>query len=299
MAPPSVTGAALPREAELASFARAAAHLLTERSPRSEGMRIGTRTAGRGVQHLDYRDYAPGDEVRHIDWKQTARRRRPILRRFESELGSDWTILLDGSSSMAAHGSAKWQAARNAAAAMSYALLELGHAVGLLVFGASLRADCPRARGSRHYASIVRTLGSLRPPRAGETSNLLACAPRLHGTMSLFVLSDFLADDEMRRHLAALRSRCKALHAIQVGTDDETRLAPDGEVDLVDIETGARERALLGEAANAAAASARAAMTARLAAFCRRSGIAFSDWPVAQPWQHALIRHLSRAESTC
>ena len=88
------------------------------------------RRAGVGIQHFDHRDYAPGDEVRHIDWRQTARRRRPIVRRFESESVSDWTIVLDASSSMAAHGAAKWQAAVRMAAAMSYALLQLGHRVG-------------------------------------------------------------------------------------------------------------------------------------------------------------------------
>ena len=85
MAPPTLIRAALPGEPELQSFARAAAQLLIERQPRAPGSRAVTRRAGVGLQHFDHRDYAPGDEVRHIDWRHTARQRRPIVRRFESE----------------------------------------------------------------------------------------------------------------------------------------------------------------------------------------------------------------------
>jgi uncharacterized protein (DUF58 family) len=298
MATPSLS-TALPSEPELQSFARAVAHLLTERQTRAAGSRIVRRTAGIGIQHLDHRDYVAGDEVRHIDWRQTARRRRPTVRRFESESVSDWTVLLDASSSMTVHGAAKWQAALRAATAMSYALLELGHRVGLLAFGDGVIAECPRGRGQQHYATIVRLLRALRPARAGARSDLGACARRLHGAASVFAISDFLAEDEMRRDLSAVLERCASLHALQVTHSAETSLPASGDVDLVDVETGARMPARSDERATASAASERAAMTDRLRSFCTRSGIAFTDWDVAQPWQQTLVRHLVRARSTC
>ena len=143
MAKPTLIHAALPSEPELQSFARAAAHLLTERLPHALGSRTVRRQAGVGIQHLDHRDYAAGDEVRHIDWRQTARRRRPIIRRFESESVADWTVVLDASSSMAVQGAAKWQAAVRMAAAISYALLDHGHRAGLLAFGAHVGHHLP------------------------------------------------------------------------------------------------------------------------------------------------------------
>ena len=111
MATSSLIQAALPSEAELQAFATAAAQLLIERQARIQGTRTVKRRAGVGVQHFDHRDYAPGDEVRHIDWRQTARRRHPVVRRFESESVSDWTIVLDASSSMAVNDAAKWRGA--------------------------------------------------------------------------------------------------------------------------------------------------------------------------------------------
>jgi uncharacterized protein (DUF58 family) len=299
MAQPDLNATALPAQAELQSFARAAAHLLAERQLRAPGMRVVKRKAGVGIQHLDHRDYRPGDEVRHIDWRQTARRRRPIVRQFESEAVSDWVVMLDLSSSMAVNGGPKWQAAARGAAAMSYALLELGHRVGLLAFGRGVRAECRRGRGLAHYAGVVRLLGSLRPATVGEPSDLGACARRLRGDASVIVFSDFLADDEMRRDLAALLERSTSLHALQVGHARETAVTLAGEADLVDVETGERLAARLDASAATVAAAERAAMTRRLHDFCERSGIAFTAWDVQRPWQQTLIEHLARARSIC
>ncbi len=299
MAKPVLIREALPSESELQSFARAAAQLLIERSPRALGSRTVNRVAGIGIQHLDHRDYAGGDEVRHIDWRQTARRRRPIVRRFETESVSDWTLLLDASSSMAVHGAAKWRAAVRMGAAMSYALLELGHRVGLLVFGGHVLSELPRGRGQHHYAAIARHLTELRPARTSERSELGVCARHLHGAASVFAISDFLADDEMRRDLGALLQRCSALHALQLTDPAEIQLQAAGDFDLVDVETSAHMQARAGESANARAAGERAAMTARLRNFCARSGIVFTDCDVANPWQQALLRHLIQARSVC
>lgn len=258
-----------------------------------------TRRAGVGIQHFDHRDYAPGDEVRHIDWRQTALRRQPIVRRFESESVSDWTLLLDASSSMAAHGATKWRASVRMAAAMSYALLQLGHRVELLVFGQRVLAQCPRGRGQHHYAAIAGLLATRQPAPAGERSELGVCARHLHGAASVFTISDFLADDEMRRDLSAILQRCTALHVMQVSDFADSHLSLAGDFDLEDVETGARMPTRASAGANALATGERAAMTGRLRSYCLRSGVAFSHWDVTQPWQHTLLRHLVRARSNC
>ncbi len=299
MATPPLIRAALPGEPELQSFARAAAHLLVERQPRAGGSRAVARRAGIGLQHFDHRDYAPGDEVRHIDWRHTARSRRPIVRRFESESVADWTLVLDASSSMAVDAAAKWRAAVHAAAALAYALLHLGHRVGMLAFGARVLAECPRGRGQHHYAAIARRLATLRPSPAGERSELGACAPRLHGHASVVVIGDFLGDDEMRQDLGRLLQRCAALHVLQVGDAAETRLRLAGDFDLVDVEDGTRLPVRAGAPADAMATLERDAMTARLRGFCARSGVAFTAWDIALPWQPMLLRHLMQARGNC
>jgi len=290
---------ALPSEPELRCFASAAAQLLIERLPRASGSRAGSRRAGIGLQHFDHRDYAPGDEVRHIDWRQTARRRRPIVRRFESESVSDWTLVLDASSSMAVQHAAKWRSAVRMAAALSYALLQLGHRVGLLAYGGRVLAEVARGRGQHHYAALARVLAALQPARRGERSELGVCARHLHGAASVFVIGDCLADDEMRRDLAAMAQRCTALHVMQLRDAAETDLRGVGDFDLEDVETGVRMPVRAGEHTNGLAAGERAAMTQRLRSFCSRSGVAFTDWDIAQPWQHTLLGHLIQARLRC
>ncbi|MCL4738124.1 MAG: DUF58 domain-containing protein [Burkholderiaceae bacterium] len=287
-----------PAEAELRAFAHAAAHLLVERVPRLQGARAISRRPGVGLQTLDHRDYVPGDEVRHIDWRLSARARKPIVRRHESESVGDWTLLVDASSSMAVGDGSAWRAAARLTAAMAYALLHLGHRVGLVVFGARVLARVPGGRGAPHYAAIARTLAALRPAPHGERSELAACAALLPGGGSVLVISDFLAADEMRAALAALRPRCRTLHALQLRDAAAVTLPTThtaGTVELVDAETGQRRAAEPGAAAQEAAVRAQVATTARLRAFAARCGVAFSDCDTSDPWQQALLAHLLRA----
>ena len=281
------------------AFAGAAAQLLVERLPRAPGAQGRTRRAGVGLQHLDHRDYLPGDEVRHIDWRQTARQQRPIVRQFEAESVSDWQLVLDASSSMAAGDAAKWHAAVAMAAGLAYALLQVGHRVGLLAFGSRVLAHCPRGRGQHQFAAMARLLTGLQPPQRAERSELGVCGRHLQGATAVWVLSDFLSDGAMLRDLAAVLHHGAAVHAVQVGALLDTALAARGELDLVDSETGARRPAWIDDAAQWQAAAERAAMSRRLRDFCARSGIAFSDWDLAQSWQHTLMAHLVRARRLC
>jgi uncharacterized protein (DUF58 family) len=297
MAPGALTTVSLPTQAELRSFARVASHLLAEHPTPALGSRTVKRRAGVGLQHLDHRDYVPGDDVRHIDWRQTAQRQRPVVRQFEAETSGDWFLMLDASSSMAVGGAEKWQAAVRVTVAMAHALLELGHRVAVVAFASDVVMEVPPGRGSRHFPGIVRTLRRLSPDPGDARSNLAACVRRLFGTASAFVTSDFLGPSDLRPGLAALREHCVLMHALHVHEASELKLAGSGPVELVDVETAETLVAETGAQAESAARSAHAAHVARLRTFCTRSGIAFSSWDVALPWQRMLLEHLVRARS--
>jgi uncharacterized protein (DUF58 family) len=299
MADQPLTSTALPRERELAAFAHAAAQLLAGRPSAASGARTVRRRSGSGLQYLDHRDYLPGDELRHIDWRQTARRRRPILKRFEAESSNDWFMLLDASSSMATGGATKWLAAVTATAAMSYALLDLGHRVGLLVHGHTVLAEIPPGRGHAHYAAIARQLAASRPRDTGERSSFGACVRRLRGSCSVLVLSDFLGLGQPQRELAGLRERSVELQALRLWADADQWLPNMGRYELVDVETGDRLAIDVTPALMQQAALTQVATGRQLGSLCRRMQVAFTDWHVADPWQPVLLNHLSQAQSMC
>jgi hypothetical protein len=112
-------------------------------------------------------------------------------------------------------------------------------------------------------------------------------------------VSDFLAEDELRGGLAAVLARCAMLQALQVEDTDDARLEVDGDVELVDVETGLRKLVRADAGLAALAANERAAMAARLRRFCARAGAAHSTWDVRRPWREALIEHLARACQSC
>jgi uncharacterized protein (DUF58 family) len=297
MARDGLSGLALPGEAELQSFARAAAQLLEVRSARHAGARVVRRRPGVGLQHLDHRDYQPGDELRHVDWRQTARHGRPVLRQFEAEASGDWTLLLDASSSMTTHDSGKWRAACRAAAGLAYALLAGGARVRVLGIAERVLGEVGAGRGAAQYAAIARMLQATSPEPDGRRCDLAAAAVRLRGEGASVVLGDLLGAQEMRPALRALRERCSRLHVLRIVDTHDLELLDSAPTELVDVETGER-RAIDPATALPAARLADRAAAERLRAFCRESGLVFSEWRITAPWQSALLEHLLAARAS-
>jgi uncharacterized protein (DUF58 family) len=292
MARATVTASALVPEHELKAFSRVAGRLLFAQSPRGSGPQAARRRRGAGLEPLDHREYRPGDDLRWVDWRQTARLGRPIVRQFQAESSTDWIICLDASASMAVPGRATWLRAAQIATAAAFVLLDLGQRVALRLFAETITAACPPGRGAVHFARLARLLATHAPPRRGAASSLGSCSAGLTGRPSLFVISDFLAAGELRGELGRLARAAGQTQALQLLGAAQWRLPERGAVTLVDVESGAREAVLAGDAAERAAALEAAALTARLARFCATQNIGFSAADPALPWQQALLANL-------
>ncbi len=122
------------------------------------------RKRGSGLEFADHRQYAPGDDVRHIDWKAYKRLNRLLLRLFDEEQDLPIYLFLDASRSMAAD--AKFDQAKRLAAALCYIGLVHFDRVTILPF----RRDA-RARESRPDAGAA---VSSRSSRFSRPSKLAA-----------------------------------------------------------------------------------------------------------------------------
>ena len=151
-------------------------------------------TRGASVEFAEYRKYAPGDDIRHVDWRVYARTDRFFMKEFEADTNLRCQIVVDTSASMgfASGRGTKFEFARRLAAALAYLLGRQGDAVGLTCFAEKAVVDIPARRSPAHLSHVFDALAAARP--AGST----AVVPALH----------LLAEKLRRRALVIVLSDC-------------------------------------------------------------------------------------------
>ncbi|HEY0840678.1 MAG TPA: DUF58 domain-containing protein [Vulgatibacter sp.] len=152
---------------------------------------------GQSVEFAEHKLYAPGDELRHIDWKAYGKLDRHYVKQFEHETNLRAFLLVDGSASMSYRGDdgslSKLEYAATAAAALAYLLVRQQDAVGLAVAsGRTMRYLPPRA-SMGHFPAILSRLEGLEGD--GPTDLAAAAdwvAERARRRAAIFVFSDLL-----------------------------------------------------------------------------------------------------------
>ena len=217
--------------------------LLLMRSPVRGGLKGGRRSVKRGqsVEFADYREYALGDDLRQLDWNVYARLERLFVKLFIEEEDVTVSLLLDASASMATGHPSKLVFAKRAAAALGY----IGLASEDRVVVSALAGRVARRRGAlRGSGRVFRLLADLSAvdPADGPTDLLAAArhaAAQLHGRGVVVLLSDLLDPnaDRVIRELAASGSELIVIHVL---SPDELDPGLEGDLRLVDTETGDR-----------------------------------------------------------
>lgn len=182
--------------------------------------RHASRLRGRGMNFEDLRHYLPGDDIRSIDWKVTARTGKPHVRVYTEERDRPALLLVDQRMSMF-FGSVlnmKSVTAAEAAALAAFAVLAQGDRIGGVVFTddsvAELRPQRSRKALTRFLASVAEAnmaLSADRPVSPPQSLNTpLEAALRLTGTGGLvLVFSDFDGmDDATEALVRALAKKC-------------------------------------------------------------------------------------------
>ncbi len=196
---------------------------------------------GRGMEFAEVREYAPGDDVRTIDWNVTARTGLPHVKKFVEERDLTLLLLVDvsGSQEFGSQFLRKRDYAAEVAAVLAFAAVANHDRVGAVLFSDRIESFVPPGRGRDHALRIVRDLLALEPLGRGTD---LALALRFAGQMLkrrgiVAVLSDFQAAG-YEKPLGVLRRRhdVVALHLVD---PRENALPAVGLVMLRDPETGA------------------------------------------------------------
>ena len=181
---------------------------------RDAGVRA-IRRRGEGTSFANLRDYTPGDDPRHIDWKATARRRKPITREFTIEQGQTVMIVIDAGRLMTqlAGPYPRFEYALSSALVLADVAAQSGDQVGLMLFDTEVRAFVPPARGR---AALEGIRGALVPATATMAEPDYAAAFRTlaakHRKRSLIVLFTDVIDSRASQSLIAHATRSAARH---------------------------------------------------------------------------------------
>lgn len=194
---------------------------------------------GRGIEFEDVRAYQPGDDVRTMDWKVTARTGEAHIKRYIEEREQFIYLLVDVSASMR-HGSLgkKAQKVSEICALITMAAIKNQDRVGLILFSDEIEQIVPPAKGRSHAMRIMDELVHFQPKNKG--TNFLEALGRF-GHMArkhsiVFVVSDFLTED-YTRELQNLAFR-HDLNAIHIADNPLQKAKVSGLVRMEDSESG-------------------------------------------------------------
>lgn len=153
---------------------------------------------GTAVEFADYREYAPGDDIRLVDWKVFARTDRHYVRLYDAERNLLTYLVVDKSGSMEFAGTVRKTASKleyvsRLAAALGYLVVREGDEVGLSLADTALHWHLPP---SASWAHLNRILDALDHARADGQTDLAACLEQVFARIRrrgvLVVFSDFL-----------------------------------------------------------------------------------------------------------
>jgi len=207
------------------------------------------RQFGEGTEFHGVRDYAPGDDFRHINWRASARLARPMLSEFEPERSRPIWLVLDCGRLMAGGSGpvTKLDGALSAAMLLAWVALFRGDRVGALAVAGELVAAVPLRAGRSHYPRLLQGLFSLRPELVDPDWELVITQLRQRqGPRALIVIFTDLADPKVASELARATARLRPRHLPLVVTQRDPALESARSLAPLDERSVYRRAAALG-----------------------------------------------------
>jgi len=250
---------------------------------------------GFSVEFTEYRQYAPGDDPRYLDWRVFARSDRYFIKRFEDETNLRCHLLVDGSRSMTygSRGYSKASYAATLAATLAQFLNLQGDAVGLLTFDEQIRDYLPPRHRTGHLRNLML---ALEKPAGGRSTDLAAPLKRVAEVIRkrglTVLISDFLAPEQgLEPHLVTLNACGHDVILFQVLDPAEVNFDFRDAAMFEDAESG---RTLFIDPGSARKEYLRKLEShcAQLRSACQRLGLAYNRLSTDRPLELALFDFL-------
>lgn len=154
---------------------------------------------GHSVEFVQHREYVPGDDIRHLDWKVWSKTDRYYIKQFEAETNLRCTFVVDVSESMQ-YGRGpmtKYEYGCTVAACLAYLVIRQQDSAGLVTFDSDVRQVLPARSAQNHLNAIVNAMHVSRPREKTDLEFILRRVTETSPARGMIVLiSDLLADRE-------------------------------------------------------------------------------------------------------
>jgi uncharacterized protein (DUF58 family) len=183
-----------------------------------EGYMIGQHKSpfkGSSVEFVEHRQYYPGDEIRHIDWRAYGKTGHYYVKEYEEETNLRAYLLVDCSGSMAFRGKtiSKYDYARQLAATLAYLLLSQRDGCGVITFDTQVEDRWEPSTNRETFGQIVKLLKERRPGAEGRIGDVLErILPSLKRRCLVFLFTD--AFDDLESLAMALKQFRMAQHEV-------------------------------------------------------------------------------------
>ena len=197
---------------------------------------------GSAAEFADYKEYVPGDDIAHLDWRVYGRTRRLYLRQYEEETDMTVYLMVDTSGSMRYAGekrASKFIVAAKIAAALAYLMMAQSDKAALVLFAQKVTQFLAPGGTRRHLHRLVTELEGVRPARTtGIAGAVRECNVLFKKRGRIVILSDFLDDTaEILDALAQFVHRKFEILLLQITDPDEMNLPAFNVAKFVDLET--------------------------------------------------------------
>lgn len=158
---------------------------------------------GSSIEFLEHKEYSPGNEVKHIDWKVLAKTDKYYIKQFEEETNLKCYIFIDSSGSMGykSTGISKFEYAATLTASLAYLLLKQSDLVGLISFSDKVLQYIPPRSRLTHLHALLNALTELKTAGKSNVSAILNEFVEKIGRRSLIIIiSDFFDDTKKIIH---------------------------------------------------------------------------------------------------
>jgi uncharacterized protein (DUF58 family) len=205
-----------------------------------------SRFRGRGVDFVESRNYLPGDDIRNMDWRVTARTGKPHTKIFQEERERPVLVVVDASPSLyfGTRTRLKSVAAGQLAAAVAWAAVRRGDRIGAFLLASDKHRELRPAGGRRGAMRVIQGLVEWLNPDLVQQGHepLSASLQRIRhavrpGSLILIISDFFNLDEQCHRHLSRLRQHNDVI-GCQV-MDPAEQFLPTGRFPISDGESSA------------------------------------------------------------